>query len=196
MIKKYQTIAFILLTLMSGCKNNGVKKNEMEKKEIVKTLSSADKWFKESKEVWFDRFQMEDWSDLILVNWIKDSGFFSNHFKESLVPSNNNDKHFGLYFYDYQKLGGMLKALCQEDGNDIYKGIEKISDEKYRYTTYFSVVLNSLPDPNYDEKYLWLWETYDDGSRWYFSLIIIKENDKWVIDKIERYKAVLEENTN
>jgi len=183
----------VIIILMTRCSGKKSKIEEMEKKEVVKTLVAANTWFKETKEKWFDSFQMKDWNDLILVNWIKESNYFSNSFIARLEPEINNDKHFGLYFYDYQDLGGMLKALCDNDEKDVLKGLRKISDGKYRYLTYFSTVLNSIPDPNYDEKYLWLWETDDDGSRWFFSIVVIKENNKWVIDKIERWKTVLEE---
>jgi len=183
----------VIMILMTSCLGKKSKTEEMEKKEIVKTLVAANAWFKETKEKWFDRDEFEDWNDLILVNWIKESNYFSNSFIDKLEFERDNDKHFGLYFYDYQDLGKMLKALCDENEKDVLKGLRRMSDGKYRYITYFSTVLNSIPDPNYDEKYLWLWETDDDGSRWFFSIVVIKENDKWVIDKIERWKTVLEE---
>lgn len=184
-----------MMTLMISCSKKESKNEEMNKKEITQKLIDINTWFVDNKKKWQLEQSVDDgkinWGERIL-NLIKESNFFSKRFIDNLKQETNDNKHFGLYFYSYQDLGKMLKALCQDNENDIYKGIEKISDDKYRYMTYFSVVLNSLPDPNYDEKYLWLWETYEDGSRWYFSTILIKENDKWVIDKIERHKTVLD----
>jgi hypothetical protein len=196
--KRTITSILALIILISSCSMEESKIDKINKNEIAQALIGANAWFKEKRHRYIFEYTKEeasDWNKTIQL-WINESNYFSKYFIEGLKPAIDNDNHFGLYFYSYQDLGKMLKALCQDNENDIYKGIEKISDGKYRYITYFSTVLNSLPDPNYDEKYLWLWETYDDGSRWYFSLIIIKENDKWVIDKIERYKTVLEENTN
>lgn len=174
-----------ILFLINGCIN---KDAEMKKSEIVKVISSSNDWFIESKEKWFDRDEIESgWNDSILLGWIIESNYFSNNYIEKLELDVDNDKHFGLYFYDYQGLGKMLKALCDDDENEIINGIKKISKDKYRYITPFYNVLNSIPDPNYDEKYLWMWETGDDGKKWYFSIILIKENDMWVIDKFERW---------
>ncbi|MBI9056012.1 MAG: hypothetical protein JEY96_19480 [Bacteroidales bacterium] len=177
----------LILFLLNSCFGKNAKNEEMEKKEIVKVLSNSNNWFQETKEKWFDNFQNEDWNDLILVNWIKESNYFSKNFFEGLEPNLDNSKHFGLYFYDYQDIGGMLKALCDEDEEAILQRVKKISDDKYRYITHFSTVLNSIPDPNYDEKYMWMWETGEKGEIWYFSIIIIKENNQWLIDKFERY---------
>lgn len=186
---------FVILILIISCSGKKSKTEEMEKKEIVKVLSRASNWYKEKKHSYiFDYTDEEalDWNKTIKV-WIKESNYFSSNFIKRLETEMDKDKHFGLYFYDYQDLGKMLKALCEEDDKEIIKELRKISDGKYRYLTYFSTVLNSIPDPNYDEKYLWMWETNDDGSRWYFSIVLIKENDKWVIDKFERWNTVLEE---
>ena len=185
----------VIMILMISCLEKKTKTEKMEKSKIVKVLSGANNWFKEKKHIYvFDYTDEEarDWTKTISV-WIKESNYFSNSFIARLESEMDNDKHFGLYFYDYQDLGKMLKALCDENEKDVLKGLRKMSDGKYRYITYFSTVLNSIPDPNYDEKYLWLWETDDDGSRWFFSIVVIKENNKWVIDKIERWKTVLEE---
>jgi len=186
----------VIMILMISCLEKKTKTEKMEKSKIVKVLSGANSWYIENKQSWQLEQSIDEgktvWRTQI-VQWIKESNYFSNSFIGKLESERDNDKHFGLYFYDYQDLGKMLKALCDENEKDVLKGLRKMSDGKYRYITYFSTVLNSIPDPNYDEKYLWLWETDDDGSRWFFSIVVIKENNKWVIDKIERWKTVLEE---
>lgn len=183
----------IILFLMISCFGNKTKNEEMEKNEIAKVLSAANNWFIEAKGNWQLEQSIDDgkiiWSKKI-VQGIKESNYFSNNFIEGLDSEMDNEKHFGLYFYDYQDLGEMLKALCDEDEETIINGLKKISDDKYRYITHFSTVLNSIPDPNYDEKYMWMWETGEKEEIWYFSIIIIKEEGNWRIDKFERFYSI------
>jgi len=180
----------VILFLINSCMGKNNKNEETDKNEIKNFLLASDSWFKSKKEIYIFDYNEElssNWNKTI-IDWIKESSFFSKDFISRLDQEFDNDKHFGLYFYDYCDLGEMLKALCNEQEDFILNEIEKGPYDSYRYVTPWINVLNSFPDE--EDTYLWMYERGDNGEEWQYSMIIIKEDGKWVIDKIERYFAV------
>ena len=165
------------------------KENDMNEKNNLKNkLIEIDSWFKEKKHIYiFDNTEEQalDWNNTI-KNWIIQSNYFSKTFIKNI---SYKDMHFGNFFWDFQDLGGMLKGFCNENHDLIVKELYKESKDKYRYVTRFENVLNSMPDSNADESYMWKYDEGENGEIWQFSIVFVKENDEWKIDKFERYWA-------
>ena len=185
---------FLFFVAIVSCNSFKGKKELQDKEEIKELLIKSSEWFWSKIDIRYDYDEMtpEELKDSVTA-YINETEYFSESYKKVLFE--RKEKTFGNYFCDCVGYGDALGRLCNKSDKYLEYEIHKVSDNKYRYITPLQNVLYQFIDPNTDPKYderKCLYENMGEGNdRCQFSVVIIKENDRWVIDNVEMIQAKL-----